>query len=106
MALGISHLNLINSQLFVDNDSVLQSLPAVRRDFVKEGREMALSEKTCVSATFGKSWLTHGSQNNWSPPAFQRPGGSRERKKSSVIHQPRDQAKTLSLPGKNHLKNT
>lgn len=87
----------------MDNKYVLQSLPAIQRDFVREDRGMAVSEKIYVSAKFGKSGLSHGAQNNWSPSAFQRPGWSRERKRSSVIYQPTAQSKEVGLPRRNSL---
>lgn len=56
MASGIRYLNLTNSQLLVDN--VIQSLP----DFVREDREMFLSEKNKCLNCICDGWI-----NPWGP---------------------------------------
>lgn len=57
-----------------------------------------------VRKAFGKAASTHGAQNNWSPSVFQRPGWSRERKRSSGIKQPRGQVAAVIRPRRNLLK--
>lgn len=62
MAFKIWYLNLVNSQLIIDNNYVIQSLP----DFVREEREMSLSEKKpkAIWTVFVKAGLTPGAQKN------------------------------------------
>lgn len=72
---------LINSQLFIGNNYVIQSLP----DFVREDREMSLPEKKNLKMNcICEGWINPWGPKEWSPQPSRGQTGA-EGKKSSVI---------------------
>lgn len=83
---------------------ICSTIPACYTKRLWEKTGMAVSEKICVSATFGKSVLSHGAENNWSPLLSRDQAEAEKARGAQWYTSQQPSQRRLAFPGETLLK--